>query len=724
MAFPVQPVLAKHVPPSGVVPEAATLYGHTRAVLSAVELFLDCHAPQHLSDSFAFNTDQTEKCARILRVAAILHDSGKANDHFQRLMRGDSLLQAIRHEQISYWIARTFLEYLPDLSVKDRHMVAWAVLGHHRQYPDDTNREGCGMEVAILKVGTFDALAKLLGLDCAPELPSSVKVIGRGSLPRFLEAQDIDSTLEAPSWSQSDRILLGVLKNSLMLADILGSAVGRNDDLAAWARTAWQNVCETGDCAAVANSRLNGKEPRLFQRQLGESRRRVTLAIAGCGSGKTIGAYLWGERHAVGRKLFVCYPTTGTATEGFRDYLQDADATLSHSRAAIDFDLLGMDDRLGEYEDSLQVKRAICEWHPKMLTCTADLVLGIVHNAHASICAWPSLVNGAFVFDEIHAYDESMWQSLLVFLRTFRSPVLLMTASLPDARRRELEKMLAEAGERIEIIPGSQQLEGLPRYRCAPAVDPTGLVRAQFAKGGKILWVANTVTRCLDVADRFTDIGVLIYHSRYRYADRLGRHRELVAEFRAEGPALAVCTQVAEMSLDLSADLLVCDLAPVPALIQRLGRLNRRSTPEEPTPPAPFLIVPPENTLPYEAADLESARKWLAAMGVGPLSQQTLSEAWTMNMAPWNGIFQNEWLDGFMQTRPGPIREGSASISVLLQADVDVARANPNRLPELVIPMTPPPGREWQSWPVVGYARVVPANRITYNPMRGAQWTR
>lgn len=34
---------------------------------------------------------------------------------------------------------------------------------------------------------------------------------------------------------------------------------------------------------------------------------------------------------------------------------------------------------------------------------------------------------------------------------------------------------------------------------------------------------------------------------------------------------------MAEMSLDLSATLLVTDLAPVPALIQRLGRLNRRA---------------------------------------------------------------------------------------------------------------------------------------------------
>ena len=47
--------------------------------------------------------------------------------------------------------------------------------------------------------------------------------------------------------------------------------------------------------------------------------------------------------------------------------------------------------------------------------------------------------------------------------------------------------------------------------------------------------------------------------------------------------AEGVCSQVAEMSLDLSADLLVTDLAPAPALIQRLGRLNRRAEDGDPT---------------------------------------------------------------------------------------------------------------------------------------------
>lgn len=47
------------------------------------------------------------------------------------------------------------------------------------------------------------------------------------------------------------------------------------------------------------------------------------------------------------------------------------------------------------------------------------------------------------------------------------------------------------------------------------------------------------------------------------------RHKEVVAAFSpgsGQAGSLAICTQVAEISLDISATLLVTELAPVPAL--------------------------------------------------------------------------------------------------------------------------------------------------------------
>src|SRR5262249_8208627 len=120
-----------------------------------------------------------------------------------------------------------------------------------------------------------------------------------------------------------------------------------------------------------------------------------------------------------------------------------------------------------------------------------------------------------------------------------------------------------------------------------------------------VLWVCNTVARVMEAAGSFREFRPLIYHSRFKYADRVERHKEVIDSFKAEGPALAICSQVAEMSLDLSADLLVTDLAPVPALIQRLGRLNRRAKQGDPT--RPFVVMEPGITLPYTSREMTIA---------------------------------------------------------------------------------------------------------------------
>src|SRR5262249_37444874 len=126
----------------------------------------------------------------------------------------------------------------------------------------------------------------------------------------------------------------------------------------------------------------------------------------------------------------------------------------------------------------------------------------------------------------------------------------------------------------------------------------------------------------------FSDVRVDVYHSRLRYRDRSRRHRDVIDRFKTPGAAaILVATQVAEMSLDLSADLLITDEAPVPALIQRMGRLNRRPKLKE---PKPAVVVPIERgeEPPYDSDDLEMARTWRARLSKrGPaLSQRDLAE--------------------------------------------------------------------------------------------------
>jgi len=277
-------------------------------------------------------------------------------------------------------------------------------------------------------------------------------------------------------------------------------------------------------------------------------------------------------------------------------------------------------------------------------------------------------------------------------------------------------------GRELAEVSGPRDLETLPRYRVAGR-DPNELVRECLADGGKVLWVCNTVERCLRVVVPGVD-APLKYHSRFRYVDRVSRHAEVVGAFRQPGPAFAATTQVAEMSLDLSADLLVTDLAPIPALIQRLGRLNRRSTPEAPVPAKPFVVVPFQGQ-PYEATELGAARQWLAALGTSALSQRDLIGRWTPTQtAPQ--VVPSTWLDGGFSTLPAPTRDQSPGITVVLPADAPAVRKGRLDPVEVALPMNPPPSDlpPWRQWPQARCFPVPPADAISYDPLRGGRWQR
>ena len=279
-----------------------------------------------------------------------------------------------------------------------------------------------------------------------------------------------------------------------------------------------------------------------------------------------------------------------------------------------------------------------------------------------------------------------------------------------------------------------------PRYRLLADVDPVSCVRQELASGGKVLWVCNTVARVMNTAEALSDLCPLVYHSHFRYEDRVRQHSAVVAAFeqsRAE-PALAVCSQVAEMSLDLSATLLVTEIAPVPSCIQRLGRLNRWAVPPcegEPSPAAmPFIVVEPlrsggtRATAPYDPREYgdwwTATKNWLGALGTGDVSQADLATCWhdidtDVPMSPAGST----WLDGGPLTVVGDLREPSPGITVILEGqDADDVSAGRKSAVQVALPMPAPYGRDWQNWRRVRGWLVAPTGAICYSTQTGGTW--
>ena len=143
------------------------------------------------------------------------------------------------------------------------------------------------------------------------------------------------------------------------------------------------------------------------------------------------------------------------------------------------------------------------------------------------------------------------------------------------------------------------------------------------------MWVVNTVNRCQTLAKALFDVlgaEVINYHSRYKLSDRQDKHKLTIDAFQQiTRHAIAVTTQVCEMSLDLDADVLISEVAPVSSLIQRFGRANRHRARGDDFR-AQLFTYQTESPLPYTKEELLAANNLLSDIGTAEVSQQRLAE--------------------------------------------------------------------------------------------------
>ena len=687
------------------------LVGHTADVVNAVTVLLE-NIGQGIINQFDLKCSW-EGFRATARLSAYLHDWGKANDHFQMMVRGKRDIrenpQLIRHELASMLLAWEYREWLQQCPNADFRTALVAAGGHHlklgwdskTQSPNDELgeiRNGSGSDRLSLYTGSqyFRGMlkygVKALGLPKQLKLsvkPSREWTVNEIKSKRRLLLEDFID------WQVTDSNFVSVVKALIIAADSVGSALPNTDlKISDWIEKQVSVKLAESEVEQVVNQRLNGQEMRPFQVALGESQLRVTLARAGCGTGKTLGAYNWAKRYAVNRKLFFCYPTTGTSTEGFIDYVHDqVDSVLLHSRSDVDLAHLMS---TGDEDDTATKLESFKTWGTKVSVCTVDTVLGLLQCNRRPMYCFPAIAQAAFVFDEVHCYDNRLFGGLLRFLEVVKAPVLLMSASfLPW----QLEAIQKAVGESMEIIEGAKELELLPRYRFHLSDNPdwervTQELEKTYALPngehicGKVLWVCNQVSTAMTVYKDAKQRGLnaVLYHSRYRYQDRVDHHRAVIAAFKGNKPVIAIATQVAEMSLDLSATLLVSQIANPAGLIQRLGRLNRRYIGRS----LDAIFYPdPKVRFPYSQEDLDSGRTMLETF-TDEVSQAALAE-W-LERSPQQGkpdketVLFNEikkW-----QAYPAPCREAGHTVTALLEQDKQIVDKLPAKvLPKYTIPL-------------------------------------
>ncbi|MCA9688331.1 MAG: CRISPR-associated helicase Cas3' [Myxococcales bacterium] len=675
---------------------------------------------------FRLGDDDLRRFLVNLRVAALFHDIGKANVEFQAAVErvGPPETQTVRHEHFSALVLSLpeIRAWLDDSPLLDADVITGAVLSHHLKADAGDGppeyvwcRPRSERTIVPLHIGhpevraIFTRVQEIAELGHPPPLPSE-PWMNEGRWGQALTRGKQAATAFRRRLRRRDqeprRALLLAVKTGLIVADSVASAMFREErSLPEWIDRVAHSPALTVDSLddaiitprtqSIAKSTNKPFSYHRFQELAGEQGRRALL-IAGCGAGKTMAAWRWARRQLaeepLGRVIFL-YPTRGTATEGFRDYVgwaPEGEGTLVHGSAAYE-----LEDMAANPSEALRGKKtkrdeasarlyALGLWTARYFSATVDQFLAFLEHSYDSMCLLPALADAAVIIDEIHSFDRSMFDDLISFLRCFDVPVLCMTATLPASRREEL----VQAGLRVfpdvthrEELADLEEQETRPRYRLARLADvEEAFVRAlaEYRSGRRILWVVNTVARCQEAARRLIEVlgdGVLVYHSRFRFEDRKAAHGRTVAAFQGDGgPIIAVTTQVCEMSLDLDADVLLTELAPITSLVQRFGRSNRSSR-----RPRGFrsqlCVYEPANERPYDRKELSAARQFLTEFEGREVSQRELAVALeTMGRRERIATGSSRFLEGGYYATPGDFRDSDdyAQSCVL---DCDVPRA-------------------------------------------------
>ena len=189
------------------------------------------------------------------------------------------------------------------------------------------------------------------------------------------------------------------------------------------------------------------------------------------------------------------------------------------------------------------------------------------------------------ILDEIHTYDTRSKAMVMQIVRTLvhlGCRVHIGSATIPKDLASKLIDILGEK-EVYRVQLPVRQLQTFDRHTVHLEPDELAarkVIEKAVQNGEHILFISNRVVRSQErflwVKESFPHIPSLLIHSRFKRGERRDLEQQ-VEELQYTPSACIVCaTQVVEVSLDISFDRMVTDAAPIDALIQRFGRVNRK----------------------------------------------------------------------------------------------------------------------------------------------------
>ncbi|MCS7241823.1 MAG: CRISPR-associated helicase Cas3' [Candidatus Caldatribacterium sp.] len=537
------------------------------------------------------------KLKRALIIAATTHDLGKAAEGFQRELQDPKFRWDFRHEVLS---AAILLAALGDEDVS-----AWAavaVLTHHRDLNHPELSQACGVtalpDPEIVRVVQEKFRQKVHELKRFwPWLANfwkSHEELRHASFPESFE------NLPLPS------LFLGRQMEKLAVAD----SVKSREQLILLLTRGWLMAADHAVSAGIKRFLSQIPSPTLpplrpFQREVG-CHDGHAFVEAPTGSGKTYAALSWSLRNRKGgERIFYLLPYQASI-EAMADTLQNlfgkACVATLHARV-FDYAFRRHFETTGDYEEAIRRTKVESELnrlvHKPIKVTTPFQLLKWLFGVPRFEIGVSEMVGGLFVFDEIHAYDAhvvGLICAMVEFLKDIGGRFLFMSATFPPFLKELLQKTLGEAVETFELSAKTDSLwardfltkaRHILRWHDTSLEDMVPSIVTMLRQGKRVLVVANRVAQAQEIYRRMREQcdGVHLLHSRLTHKDRVSRESAIVGALKGKRPDVTVralvATQVVEVSLDVSFDVIFTEVAPVDDLLQRFGRVNRYGEHEE-----------------------------------------------------------------------------------------------------------------------------------------------
>lgn len=533
----------------------------------------------------------------IAKKIAILHDIGKASTVFQNRI-SDNFVYTIndvvyRHELGSLFFISFFEENIRDILIE-------GVVGHHKSVLDDHRSKGF-MDLVFEYGFDYVLNAHIVDFD-------NWKIYAINILKEFnIKTYDISIEEAKDNFRYSYNILLNKLVTEKKYSSYKGILVG-SDYLASAIPFNVENYSKNlfkKPNLKFYDTMVSSKYPLSLKDV--DNTAKHTIVIACTGAGKT--NYLL--RRCRGRVYYVL-PYTASINSMYNRIKND----IAEDNTDLDIRVQHSTSNIVVKNENYFVKNIQSHVGSHIKILTPHQILGIVFGVNGYEAIMMDLKGCDIILDEIHTYSEELQGAVLKMVEILNNigcRIHIGTATIPTILYDKIINILG-VDNVYEVSLTDKELETYNRHIIHKHNDWDSkifnIIFETLKRNEKVLLIRNTIREAQELyrmidenIEQFYNCEVVLLHSRFKRGRRNELERELTRLNKTDKPCIVVSTQVVEVSLDISFDLMVTDNAPIDSLIQRFGRINRVRKTESDREYKPIYIInheKRESVLPYK----------------------------------------------------------------------------------------------------------------------------